>query len=249
MCGFSRPEGNVCFVWRTSRGHDPVTGHFEGFSGVLQSDAYQSYLKYEEDNKNVELAACWAHARRKFFEAKGNHPRECGIYLKLVAKLYKVETEIRELRQAGPDRFGDKEALEYRQKRSTLVHGQIHRLLKFLRLHCLPRSQLGSACDYSLKIWKQLSTYLEHGRVNIDNNLMENAIRPTAVGKKNWLFVGHPKAGDRSAIIYSILISCQRLEVDPKEYIESILDQNTAMMTTEELAALTPAEWKKSSKV
>ncbi len=94
--------------------------------------------------------------------------------------------------------------------------------------------------------------------MNIDNNLMENAIRPTAVGKKNqsslyratprhgWLFVGHPKAGDRSAIIYSILISCQRLEVDPKEYIESILDQNTAMMTTEELAALTPAEWKKS---
>ena len=246
LCGFSRPDDNVCFVWRTSRGHDPVTGHFEGFRGALQCDAYAPYIKYEEENEGVEMAACWAHARRKFFEIKDQHPRECALYLKLVAKLYKVEAEIRELRRDDPRGFGDAQALEYRKRNATLAHSQIHRALKFFRLRCLPKSGLGKACDYSLKIWRQLSTYLEHGRVQIDNNLMENAIRPTAVGKKNWLFVGHPKAGERAAIIYSILISCQRLEVDPVEYLESMLDQDTRIMADDELAALTPANWKKS---
>ena len=81
----------------------------------------------------------------------------------------------------------------------------------------LPASELAKACDYSLAHWEYLSTYLRHGRVFVDNNWMENAIRPTAVGKKKWLFVGHPKAGERAAILYSILISCQRLDIQPLE--------------------------------
>ncbi|MCH6259522.1 transposase, partial [Puniceicoccaceae bacterium K14] len=110
----------------------------------------------------------------------------------------------------------------------------------------LPKSELGKACDYSLNHWKYLSTYLENGHVAIDNNAMENAIRPTAIGKKNWLFVGHPEAGERAAIIYSVLISCQCLDIDPQAYLLDVLKKNTLILGEEELSALTPKNWKKA---
>jgi len=211
----------------------------------LQADAYQPYITFAAGNESVELAVCWAH-RRKFFECKDAHPRECGVYLKLVAKLCAAEKEIRERRASEKD-FDDEAVRKLRQEKSTNTHARIHRVLMILRQSCLPQSGLGKACDYSLKIWKHLSTYLSHGRVEIDNNAMENAIRPTAIGKKNWLFVGHPEAGERAAIIYSILISCQRLEVDPATYLRDILSKDTRTMSEEQLAELTPAKWKKSN--
>jgi transposase len=246
LCAYSRPKDNVCFKWNLSRAHEPTTSHFKEFGGVLQSDAYQPYITFAENNDSVELAACWAHARRKFFDCKDSHPRECGVYLKLVARLYGVEQEIRE-RRTSEKNFGDEDALTLRKKKSANTHARIHRVLLILRRSCLPQSALGRACNYSLKIWKPLSTYLLHGRVEIDNNLMENAIRPTAIGKKNWLFVGHPEAGERAAILYSILISCQRLEVDPATYLRDILDRNIPEMSEEQLADLTPVNWKKSN--
>jgi len=218
-----------------------VTSHFDAFEGVLQSDAYEAYLKFASGRDGVTLAACWAHARRKFFEAKDCHPRECGIYLRLVARLYAVEAEIRE------KGLGEEAALELRRRKSANTVARIRRLLLVLKRRALPKSPLGKACDYSLRIWPHLRTYLEHGRVAMDNNAMENAIRPTAVGKKNWLFVGHPKAGERAAIIYSVLISCQRQGVEPSEYLQSVLSVDTRVMSAEQLASLTPASWKKSS--
>jgi len=191
---------NVCYEWSLSRSHERVTGHLQGFEGVLQSDAYEAYLRLAEGSEAVTVAACWAHARRKFFDAKDYHKRECGIYLKLVSRLYAVEAEIRARRAADPDGFGDAEALELRRAKSANTVARIARLLRILKARALPRSPLGKACDYSLRIWPHLLTYLERGDVHIDNNAMENAIRPTAIGKKNWLFVGHPKAGDRPAV-------------------------------------------------
>lgn len=241
LCGFSRPGGNVCYKWSLSRSHDAVTAHFGGFEGVLQSDAYDAYIKFEKSKESVSLAACWAHARRKFFDIKDYHPRECALYLTLVARLYAVEAQIRE---GGLDAEA---ALKLRREKSLNTHARIRRLLLILSQRSLPGSSLGKACAYSLRIWQYLSTYLEHGRVAIDNNAMENAIRPTAIGKKNWLFVGHPQAGERAAIIYSVLISCQRLEIDPSAYLNEILSVDTRTLSEERLATLTPSEWKKSS--
>jgi len=246
LCACSRPRDNVCFKWNVSRAHHPATSHFKEFEGVLQSDAYQPYITFAAGNKSVELAACWAHARRKFFDCKDSHPRQCGVYLKLVARLYAVEQEIRERRDCEKN-FDDEGALNLRKQKSANTHARIHRVLIILRQNCLPQSGLGKACDYSLRIWEHLSTYLSHGRVEIDNNLMENAIRPTAVGKKNWLFVGHPEAGERAAILYSILISCQRLDVDPATYLRDLLGRDLPNMPKEQLAELTPAKWKKSN--
>lgn len=164
------------------------------------------------------------------------HPRECGIYLKLVARLYKVEAEIRE-RSLPPS-----EAKALRKEKSANTHARIKRVLTILRHRCLPKSELGKACDYSLGHWRQLSTYLEHGHVEIDNN----AIRPTAIGKKNWLFVGHPQAGERAAILYSILISCQRLDVHPQDYLAEMLKTDLSRLDRKQLSELTPSAWAKS---
>ena len=112
-----------------------------------------------------------------------------------------------------------------------------------LRTRVLPKSGLGKACDYLLRYWEPLVRHLEHGETRLDNNLVENAIRPSAIGKKNWLFVGHPEAGQRSAIIYSVVISCQRRGVEPLAYLRDVLARLPAMTTKDDLSALLPVNW------
>jgi hypothetical protein len=98
--------------------------------------------------------------------------------------------------------------------------------------------------SHLLRYWAPLTAHLEHGETRLDNNLVENAIRPSAIGKKNWLFVGHPDAGQRSAIIYSIVVSCQRHRKDPLAYLRDVLTRLPQMTTRDDLTALTPANWK-----
>ena len=108
----------------------------------------------------------------------------------------------------------------------------------------LPKSQLGQACAYLLKHWEVLVVVGQHGRSRLDNNLIENAIRPSALGKKNGLFIGHPEAGQRAAIIYSIVVSCQRDGIDPLVSVKDFLTRLPAMTHQADIAALAPAKWK-----
>ena len=108
----------------------------------------------------------------------------------------------------------------------------------------LPKSQLGQACAYLLKHWEVLVAVGQHGRSRLDNNLIENAIRPSALGKKNGLFIGHPEAGQRAAIIYSIVVSCQRDGIDPLVSVKDMFTRLPAMTHQADIAALTPANWK-----
>ncbi len=145
LCACSCPRENVCFKWSVSRGHEPVLAHIDGFAGVLQADMYKAYVKLEEGDESVELAACWAHARRKFNDIKERHPRECAVYLKLVARLYAVEKGIRE---GG---LSPEEAKARRREKSANTHLHIKHVLTILRHRSLPRGDLGKACDYSLR--------------------------------------------------------------------------------------------------
>jgi hypothetical protein len=106
------------------------------------------------------------------------------------------------------------------------------------------QSLLGKACDYLLGHWDPLTAHLRHGQTRLDTNLIENAIRPSAIGKKNWLFIGHPDAGQRSAIIYSIVVSCQRHGIDPHAYLRDVLTRLPALTNRFDLDALTPVNWK-----
>ena len=111
----------------------------------------------------------------------------------------------------------------------------------------LPQSLLGKAIGYALERWTQLCAYVEHGKTEIDNNWCENAIRPTALGKKNFLFIGHPDAGWRSAVIYSVLGTCRRLGIDPHEYLRDVL-RRLPDMKIAEIGQVTPAAWAKARK-
>lgn len=116
-----------------------------------------------------------------------------------------------------------------------------------VRRRVLPKSLLGQAIDYTLARWETLTRYVEDGRLEIDNNLCENAIRPTAVGKKNFLCIGHPEAGQRSAVIYSVLGSCRRQGINPDEYLRDVFERLPTAKTSD-LKSLTPAAWAKAKR-
>ncbi len=120
----------------------------------------------------------------------------------------------------------------------------LRKLALALRARVLPKSGLGQASAYLLHHWEPLTAHLRHSQTRLDNNLVENAIRPSAIGKKNWLFIGHPDAGQRSAILYSLVVSCQRHGKDPFAYLRDVLTRLPAMTNRDDLGALTPARWR-----
>jgi transposase len=238
-----RPGHDVIFHWHTSRSAQclekivPVA-----FNGFVQCDGYKAYgafarARREQGNK-LTLAGCMAHVRREFFEARAEAPQVAGWLLYQFALLYKIEERLRQAR-AGP---ALREAV--RAAESRMIHQRIQRaLLRFKQnKRFLPQSGLGRAIDYALGRWSPVSVYLSSGLVEIDNNLVENAIRPTALGKKNWLFFGEAQAGERGAIIYTIIESCRRRGIDPYRYLRDVLER-LPQATNWTVKELTPEAW------
>ena len=184
------------------------------------------------------MAACWAHARRKFFEARDQDPGIANWLLRQIGHLYRTERKLRDNR-SGPQL---RAAVRAHQSRS--IHRRLHRVLTRLKMkrRYLPRSRMGLAIDYALNLWSVLGVYLDDGRIEIDQNLVENAIRPTALGKKNWLFIGEAEAGNRSAILYTIVECCRRRGIDPAAYLREILTR-LPHATNWQIKDLTPEAW------
>jgi hypothetical protein len=234
----SRPGGDVVFDWRMSRRHGELTSLIEGFAGVLQSDGYEAYAAHARMNPQVVWVGCWAHVRRKFVDAQAENPKATRVALKLIARLYRMEREWDETR---PRDHAERSRLRQRHFARTLRW--LHALSRTQRERCRPRSLLGEACGYLLSQWAPLSRHLDHGQTRLDNNLVENAIRPSAIGKKNWLFIGHPDAGQRTAILYSLIVSCQRHGIEPLAYLRDVLARLPAMTNQDDIEALTPGRW------
>jgi len=244
----SQPGGDVSFNWQTSRAATCLENIIPvDFGGVLQCDGYAAYPCFtgrrgantEASQKAViTLAGCWAHVRRGFHEARDQSPRQVGWVLRQIAQLYRIESQLRD-QKAGP---GQRQAL--RASHSRMIHQRLYAaLLRWkLRSRILPQSSFGKAIDYTLGQWPTLGIYLEDGRIEIDNNLVENAIRPTAIGKKNWLFIGDAGAGERSAIIYTIIESCRRQQIDPSAYLRDVLTR-LPTMTNWQIKDITPQAW------
>lgn len=237
----SRPGDDVVFDWKLSRRHGELTTLLtDEFEGVLQSDAYDAYEAYAQTHRKVTWVGCWAHARRGFFEAQRENPRIVTAMLRLIGRLYRRERDW-DAAELSPGQ----RAIE-RAKPEGLARtlGAIRTLALRTRQRVLPKSLLGKACSYLLNQWEPLSAHANLGITKLDNNLVENAIRPSCIGKKNWMFFGHPDAGQRSAIIYSLIVSCQRRGIDPLAYLRDILTRLPAMTNRDDIAALLPANWK-----
>ncbi len=236
----SRPGSDVVFDWRRSRRHVEVTTLLDGYQGILQSDGYEAYPAFVRTHAGVAWVGCWAHARRKFFETAAERPKTAERVLRLIAQLYQLEREWDE-QEVGEQRAA------LRQQYFARPLYWLRRLAIALQAKVLPKSGLGQACASLLSHWAPLTAHLQHSQTRLDNNLVENAIRPSAVGKKNWLFIGHPDAGQRSAIIYSLVVSCQRHEIDPLAYLRDVLNRLPAMTTKDDLGPLLPSQWKSST--
>lgn len=239
-----RPRGDVLYRWETSRAAAcldklvPVD-----FTGTIQCDGYAAYRAFaDRREQRIILAGCWAHVRRKFHDALEQAPRTAGWLLRQIQHLYRIEAELPGKRQAGPNLRA-----AVRAHQSRMIVERLHKALVRLKAshRHLPQSLLGQAIDYALGQWATLEIFLNDGRVEIDNNLVENAIRPTAIGKKNWLFIGAGEAGERSAIIYTVIESCRRRGIDPYAYLRDVLTRLPAM-TNRQIPEVTPAAWAKA---
>jgi transposase len=235
----SRPQSDVIFTWRLSRRHDELTSLLGSFQGVLQSDEYGAYASHQRKHEGIQRVGCWAHARRYFHDARENHRKPAELVLRLIGRLYQLEAEWDEAN------VGDKRAA-LRQEHFARPLRWLHYVVTGLSRKALPQSELGKACTYLLNQWDVLVAHQQHAFTRIDNNLVENAIRPSAIGKKNWLFIGHPDAGQRSAIIYSLVVSCQRHGKDPFAYLRDVLSRLPSLTNQDDLTPLTPAGWQPS---
>lgn len=243
-----RPGGGTAFHWSTERAA-AVLEEFvpEGFKGVIQCDGYSAYRAYARPRaERIRLAACWAHVRRDFFKASltGAWRADAGLMVRLIGRLYEIEARLRE-KGAGPALRAASRASECRA--IVLRIGKILENWKARRRH-FPSSTMGKACAYALNLWDDLLVYLEDGRIEIDNNEVENSIRPTAVGKKNWLFIGAGEAGERSAILFTVVEACRRYGINPFEYLRDVFTRMPGMRANE-YAKLTPAAWAAAHRV
>lgn len=238
-----QPGADVSFTWATSRAAQCLERIIPAdFTGTVQCDGYQAYPSFAKRSEGrITLAACWAHARRKFHEALESAPQHAGWVLLHIQHLYRVEKQLR-MTRAGPRQRQATRAAE-----SLMIVERIHRALtriKRSRRH-LPKSAMGRAIDYALTHWAMLCVYLEDGRVEIDNNPVENSIRPTAIGKKNWLFIGEAEAGQRSAVLFTIIESCRNRGIDPQTYLRDVLTRLPSM-TNRQTKDVIPKAWAKA---
>lgn len=236
---YSRPGGDVLFKWRVSRSREGPQEFLKDFRGKLQTDGYAAYESLAKACGDLRLIDCWEHARRGFHEALAE-TKLAAWFVRQIGLLYAVEWKLRE-KKAGPQL-----RTAMRVWQSCPVLARLRRAMELVRRRTLPQGLLGQAIDYALKRWTALTQFVEDGTLEIDNNLIENAIRPSALGKKNWLFIGHPTAGERSAVIYTLLGSCRRHGINPFDYLRDLFTRLPAAKITE-IQQFTPAAWAKTT--
>ncbi len=229
-------DNEVVYDFRKSRGRDGPLEFLDGFEGWLQVDGYAGYNETCA-NDAVTKVACWAHARRGFYEALASSTADASTVLAKIQRLYAIEKEGRE-KELSP------EALQrLRHSRARPILASIHQDLERLSKSALPKGPLGKATAYTLKLWAELTHYVTDGRLAIDNNSIERAMRGVAVGRRNWMFCGSESGGQRAAVLYSLIETCKRLGVEPFEYLRDVLLRARAA-GPDGFAELTPRDWR-----
>jgi len=214
---YSRPRGSVVFDFRLGRGREGPKRFLGQFEGILQTDGYTAYDQI--GGKRMVHAACWAHARRQFFEAVQLNPQD-PVATPIVARmdeLFAVDAEAR--------RKGLTVAARHvrRQETAKDLLDDIRSKIEVAQSAALPSSALSKACQYALTLWRKLTRFLEYPELELSTNLAENSMRPVALGRKNWLHIGSPQAGSKVAAILSVVESCRRLKVSVRDYFSAIL--------------------------
>ena len=223
------------FKFSTSREGRHIEDFFKEYRGALITDDFAGYGRVDEGN--VRRLLCWVHVRRKFFEAQGSSPLEAAEMLERIRLLYKLEHSV----EAGPEH--DAQRLQMRQDMAAPQLEAIHERLQVFSTKTLPKSPLGKAVFYALSKWSYLIRYVDDPRLPLDNNPAEQAIRPVALGRKNWLFMGSERGGHAAAVYMTLLATCKRAKVNPFDYFQDVLGR-IMHHTNHNLEELLPGNWK-----
>lgn len=236
--------GTVYYDWQTGRSMDCLKEiirvdeqtQMTEFKGILQCDGYSAYQALVNRYGGIKLAGCLAHIRRKFYDARKQEPEMVLPILHSIQKLYRIEQHLRD-HKIPPDC-----KMLVRLARSRPIVNDLHRTIVDQKEngHHLPKSNLGEALNYALGQWEKFELYLHNGDLEIDNNLVENAIRPTKLGAKNYLFFGGAEAGENNALLYTVIENCKLQGLDPELYLAEVIERLPERSTDQEAAELTP---------
>ena len=206
------------------------------YAGYLQADAFSGYdgIYTGSDGQIIEVA-CWAHARRKFFEARSSSPADASLILEIIRRLYEVEDRARPLDDEARRALRQAEAVPILER----LRGELDRLSSKL----LPKSAPAQAVTYALNQWRALCRYTEDGRLTIDNNVSERRPRDQAIGRKNWMFLGNAEAGARAAVLCTIIAGAKRHRLEPWAYLHDVILQLSVDASPELSAGLLPDRW------
>jgi transposase len=206
------------------------------YAGYVQADAFSGYDGiYTGSGGQILEVACWAHARRKFFEARSSSPAEASLILQMIRRLYEVEDRVRPLDDAARREMRQTEAVPILERLRQELDRQSSRLL--------PKSALAQAVTYASNQWQALCRYTEDGRLTIDNNVSERRLRDQAIGRKNWMFLGSDQAGQRAAVLCTIIAGAKRHRLEPWAYLHDVILQLSVDSSRELLTSLLPDRW------
>ncbi len=228
----------VLFDYNKSRGKDGPRKILKKFKGFLQSDGYSVYDEFGL-KEEITLVGCMAHARRYFEKSLDSNKTEASYFISKLQEVYAIERIIRE------EELKDEQIIKIRKEKALPILNELGLWLKENIIHHPPQTPLGKAMAYSLSRWKKLTEYIHNPLLEIDNNLVENAIRPTVLGRKNYLFSGSHEGAERSAMIYSFIGSCKINNINPSEWLADVLVKIKDTKSSE-LYTLLPNFWKKS---
>jgi transposase len=229
----------VLFDYQPSRGKNAVAKTLKDFSGYLQTDAYAAYGQFST-HPGISRLACMAHARRKFEEALPYDRNGALHVLTIMQRIYRLEHWLRVLKIAPEGKKN------LRQKIAVPLLNEMFAWMKNEVIHHTPTNVLGKAMQYTLKIEKELMVYTQDGNLHIDNNLVENSIRPVALGRKNYLFMGSHEGAKRSAMLYSFMLSCKMNGINEIDWLEDVLTKINSTKKSE-LVNLLPHRWSKKA--
>jgi transposase len=232
---YAVPGGDVYLDFQSTRGRDAPQAQLTGFTGTIQTDGYEVYDSLKNVIPNLRRIGCAAHCRRKFRRALRDGDRRAIPFIAQFRRLYRIEAQTKDLTP--------QERHQVRQREAAPIWTQLEKDAQALQPQLLPHSSLGKAVSYLINEYQALIGYLESGTYQIDNNLVENSVRVPAVGRRRWLFVGHPDAGWRSAVIYSLIISCRRRGINPQAYLTDVLRRLPGLNITQ-IGQLLPEHWK-----
>ena len=225
----------VLFDYRPGRGREGPQSILKDYKGYLQTDGYQVYDDFD-NQPGITLINCMAHARRKFNEALSNNDKAAHA-LTEIQKLYAIERHLTDNNISG------EEKLQYRIQNTQPILKQMETWMKQAYMEVLPTSPFGKALAYSLTRWGKLSLYATTDNLHLDNNPVENSIRPVAIGRKNYLFAGSHAAAQRAAMFYSLLATCKNYNVNPYNWLHDILER-IAFHPINRINELLPQNWK-----